>query len=59
MRIYLARDTPFMSHLRKRNNLVYKISEFYRMAYVDLCACPSIPGINTVNEKFPRVPLVY
>ena len=33
--------------------MVYKILEFYRMVYEDLCACPVIPGIKTENEKFP------
>ena len=33
--------------------MVYKILEYYRMVYEDLCACPVIPGIKTENEKFP------
>ena len=33
--------------------MVYKILEFYRMVYEDLCACPVIPGVKTENEKFP------
>ncbi len=33
--------------------MVYKILEFYRMVYEDLCACPVIPGIKSENEKFP------
>ena len=34
-------------------NMVYKILEFYRMVYEDLCACPVVPGVKTENEKFP------
>ena len=33
--------------------MVYKILDFYKMVYEDLCACPVIQGIKTENEKFP------
>ena len=33
--------------------MVYKILDYYKMVYEDLCACPVIQGIKTENEKFP------
>ena len=33
--------------------MVYKILDFYRDVYQELCACPVIQGIKTENEKFP------
>ena len=39
--------------LEEAEKMVYKILEFYRKVYEDLCACPVIPGIKTENEKFP------
>ena len=34
-------------------DMVFKILDFYKMVYEDLCACPVIAGMKTENEKFP------
>ncbi len=35
------------------DKMVYKILDFYKSVYEELCACPVIQGIKTENEKFP------
>ena len=58
----IKNPTPFIrtreflwqeGHTEEAEQMVYKILEFYRMVYEDLCACPVIPGVKTENEKFP------
>ena len=47
------RTREFLWQEGHTEQMVYKILEFYRMVYEDLCACPVIPGVKTENEKFP------